>query len=289
MKKKDKIAFLVQNKEDHISQKKAKTKEADGVLYYKLNDTIIDTVSKADISQIDLTNTNALNVKAIINTTNIMDTHDDVHIPGIWTKSIQEAKNILHLQEHDNSFRSIIASGQDLNVYAKYYDWRDLGYDYDGQTQALEFDSNVKKSRNEFMFNQYANNYVTNHSVGMQYVKIFLAVDDPDFPNEHEVWNRYIDMIVNKELPIEKGYFYAVTEAKIIEGSAVPIGSNHVTPTRSVTPKLTQLELELQEQKEILNRILNKINGDKPSEPGTSTQNDDTYIDLLKQINYKLK
>jgi len=286
--KKELFDFLVENKNILIAQKKeAEMKRADGILRYKLNDSI---VNKSDISQIDLTNTNALNVKAIINTTNIIDSHDDVHIPGLWTKSLQENKNIMHLQEHDMSFKSIIASHGDLKAYTKYYNWTDLGYDYNGQTQALEFESNVKKSRNEYMFKQYANNYVTNHSVGMRYVKIFLAVNDPEYPEENEVWDRYINSIVNADVAIEKGYFYAVTEAKVIEGSAVPIGSNHITPTRSVTPKIEQLETELELQVKELKKILNILK-EPQQEPETSTQISSTQkeIEFLKNVINKLK
>jgi hypothetical protein len=42
-------------------------------------------------------------------------------------------------------------------------------------------------------------------------------------------------MIANKSAADEKGYFWAVTEAKLIEISAVVIGSNRITPTQSVT------------------------------------------------------
>jgi len=280
--KKELFNFLIENKDILIAQKKAEMKRADGILYYKLNDAIVD---KSDISQIDLTNTNALNVKAIINTTNIMDSHDDVHIPGLWTKSLQENKNIMHLQEHDMSFKSIIASNEDLVAYTKYYNWTDLGYDYKGQTQALEFESNVKKSRNEYMFKQYANNYVKNHSVGMRYIKIFLAVNDAEYPDENEVWNRYINSIVNAELAIEKGYYFAVTEAGVIEGSAVPLGSNHVTPTRSVTPKINQLQTELETQVSELKKIINILK-EPQQEPGMSTQISSTQkeIDFLKNV-----
>jgi hypothetical protein len=277
--KKEMFKELVANKKILIAQKKAEMKRADGIMHYKVNDKL---ATKADISQIDLTNTNALNVKAIINTTNIMDSHDDVHIPGLWTKSLQENKNIMHLQEHNMSFKNIISSNEDLHAYTKFYNWTDLGYDFQGQTQALEFDSNVKKTRNQYMFEQYANNYVTNHSVGMRYVKIFLAVNDPDYPEEFEVWERYINSVVNADLANEKGYFYAVTEAKIIEGSAVPLGSNNITPTRSVTPKEeTELEKQIKELKEIINNIK-----EPQKEPVTSTQIDSTQkgIDFLENV-----
>jgi len=140
------------------------------------------------------------------------------------------------------------------------------------------------------MFRQYANNYVTNHSVGMRYVKIFLAVNDAEYIEENEVWNRYINSIVNAEIAIEKGYFYAVTEAKVIEGSAVPVGSNHITPTRSVTPKIEQLETELESQVRELKKIINILK-EPQKEPETSTQISSTQreIDFLKNVINNLK
>ena len=39
------------------------------------------------------------------------------------------------------------------------------------------------------------------------------------------------DVIKSKEIAEAQGYFWVVKEAKVIEGSAVPIGSNQFTPT----------------------------------------------------------
>jgi hypothetical protein len=273
--KKEMLSEIVKNKDILIAQKKATIKHTDGIDLFYVNGKLIN---KADISQIDINNTNAINVKAVINTTNIMDSHDDVHIPGLWTKTLQENRNIMHLQEHIMAFDKIISSGDDLEAYTTFYNWRDLGLEANGETQALEFNSNVKKNRNKFMFEQYVNNYVTNHSVGMRYIKLFLAVNDSDFKEEFETWSRYINSVINREMAEEKGYFYAVTEAKLIEGSAVVIGSNHITPTRSVTPKNEDVVL--------LNDILQSLN--KPlREPEESTQEINT-IDLLKGLSINI-
>ena len=86
------------------------------------------------------------------------------------------------------------------------------------------------------MFQQYSEGFVNNHSVGMQYVKIALAINDEDYPEEKETWNKYINKVANQETAIEKGYFWAVTEAKLIEGSAVVLGSNPITPTLNIEP-----------------------------------------------------
>ena len=115
--------------------------------------------------------------------------------------------------------------------------WRDMGYNMDGQTEALVFDAIIDKKRNPFMFEQYKNGYVLNHSVGMRYVKLFLAIDDtrPEYAAEKQTWDKYYPVVANKETVDENSYFWAVTEAKLVEGSAVPMGSNFVTPTLEIT------------------------------------------------------
>jgi len=81
------------------------------------------------------------------------------------------------------------------------------------------------------MFDQYKDGNVKNHSVGMRYVDLQLAINDPDYKEEFANWNKYIDDIVNREEAEAQGFFWPVKEAKVIEGSAVPLGSNWVTPT----------------------------------------------------------
>lgn len=215
---------LVENKETLIAQKKAETKHADGV---SLSAPIMKSEAFKSSGE------DVLLVTAVINTTNWIDSHKDVHMPGIWTKSIQENKNILHVQEHkSNEFAKIISKGEDLKVFTRNYNWKDLGVDVNGTTQALVFESKVRKSSNPEMFERYKNGEVDNHSVGMRYVKILLAVDDENYPQEKEIYDTYYSEIANKD-EIDS-YFWVVKEAKIIEGSAVPLGSNVMTPTLQV-------------------------------------------------------
>ena len=168
--------------------------------------------------------------KAIAVEGNVMDSHSDVHLKGIWNKSLKEQKNLYLLQEHQMKFDKIISD--EVKASVDVMSFRDLGSNLQGTTEALIFDVGLDK-RNAFMFGQYAKGYVKNHSVGMRYVKIDMAVnsDDKWATEEKEVWDKHIDEIANKEQAEELGYFFAVSEAKIIEGSAVPIGSNTITPT----------------------------------------------------------
>jgi len=59
--------------------------------------------------------------------------------------------------------------------------------------------------------------------------------DEKYYKEEKEFWDKYYPMMANKERADEKGYFFAVLEAELIEISAVVKGSNVVTPTVSVT------------------------------------------------------
>jgi len=224
--KKELFKFLIENEKSLIAQKKATMKKADG---FAFNGDVLAPVNKAN-NPIENA-PDVLKVEAIINTTNVIDSHKDVHLPGLWDKSLKENKNIMHLQEHKMNFTSIIADGKDLTAKAETVSWKELGFDFEGETQALVFESNVSRKRNKYMHEQYAEGHVKNHSVGMQYVKLALAINDEDEGSYYEVWTKYIDQIANKEAAIDAGYFWAVKEAKVIEGSAVPIGSNQFTPT----------------------------------------------------------
>ena len=231
--KKELFKFMVENKDKLIAQKKAVKKEVDCGVIVKPT-LVFDpklTANKAEGDTVDPINMNSLKVVVVINTTNFLDSHMDVHLPGIWNKSLQDNKMIMHVQEHDMAFDKIIADGDELKAYAKRFKWPELGYSYKGETEALIFESEILRKRNEYMLNQYANGWVRNHSVGMYYVKLDMAINDEDEPNEFEAWNKYYPQIVNPEVADQRGYFWYVLEAKCIEGSAVPLGSNTATPT----------------------------------------------------------
>ncbi len=226
--KKDFYKWLVANKDSLIAQKKAITKEADAIIF-----KIVDkdgNVTKENTPFIP--DTDEFTVKVVINTTNLMDSHLDVHIPGLWTKSLKENKILMHIQEHISKFDHIISDGENLNAITEKFSWVQLGFPFlEGNTEALIFESLVKKERNEFMFNQYAKGYVKNHSVGMRYVQIVMCINDKAFGAEFEAWEKYFPMAANKETAEDMGFFWAVKEAKVVEGSAVVLGSNFATPT----------------------------------------------------------
>lgn len=227
------IDYLVSNKSALIAQKKSATKEADAVSC--VVDLLIDkegsTVKAEGLATIPADATQ-IKVRSIINTTKLFDSHGDVHFDQLWNKSLKEQKDFYLVKQHDFNFEGIISDN--VKAFTKQMAWYELGINFEGKTQALVFDSIIDKAESPFMFEKYRTGKVKQHSVGMQYVKMELAVNDDRYEKEFAVWEKYFDEIANKEEVLQAGYFWAITEAKIIEGSAVVKGSNWATPTQSI-------------------------------------------------------
>lgn len=222
---------LIEFKPQLTSLKKSITKFTDGVEFGLLHD-ITDKMEavKANEPVLDA-NVTEVKVKVVMNTTNLLDSHGDVHIKDIWKRTLSHSSTKLHLQEHKRQFDAVISN--DAKAYTKTASWKSLGYEFEGNTQALIFESLVKQSRNPMMFEQYKNGWVNNHSVGMQYVDLDICINSEErWASEYkDNWEKYISDIANKEDAEAIGYFWAVKEAKLIEGSAVLFGSNWATPT----------------------------------------------------------
>lgn len=257
---------LIENKKELVSIKKSSTKNADAVSFGYLNTSIEIDTNKEDV-QSQMQNPESLNVKVVINTTNFLDSHGDVHVNGIWNKSVKDNVSFLHLQEHEREFDKVITDS--AKGYVQSMTWKKLGLPYDGKTEALIFESTIDKKRNEFMLNQYANGWVKNHSVGMRYVQLELAINtEAEYDKEYKaLWDEFYPIIANKENADERGYFWVVKEAKIIEGSAVVMGSNSATPTlenkEEIEPSKDTLDTEpsidTQKEQQLLKELLNKF------------------------------
>ena len=222
---------LVLNKKTLIAAKKAVIKHADAISY---NGNFQEKTEAIKAGNTDLRDVNTITVKAVSNAVNYFDSHGDVSMPGSWNRTAKNTKDGLHLQEHQMQFDKIISDEVKFSV--EKISWRDLGFDYEGETEVLMMESKVHKEDNPYMFERYIKGKVKNHSSGLRYVNIGLAINSEEkwAREEKEIWDKYIDQIVNKEEVEEAGYFWTVFEQKIIENSAVPKGSNPATPTISV-------------------------------------------------------
>lgn len=229
---KDLLDFIVTNQDDIIYSKKSAFKKSDVFSSFPVFPMKTFQVKEQENNN---DNTDSLKATLIINTTKLVDSYRDIHIDGIWDKSLSENTHIKHLQEHKMAFDKIISDKDDLSVYTKNYTWKELGYDADGETQGLTFECNIRKNRNEYMFKQYFENNVDQHSVGMYYMEIKTCINDSDYGIEYENWKKYATQAANKEALDQAKYVWAVLEAKCIEGSAVPLGANFVTPTYSTS------------------------------------------------------
>jgi hypothetical protein len=232
LKGKELFKFLIENKHLLITQKKSAVKQSDSVTCKNLYVNSKGEITKAAPKSTD---TGKIQVVSVINTTNLMDSHDDVHIPGIWNRNLKNNKQLYLTEEHDLSFRGVISD--DVKAAVQAMTWKSLGADYSGKTEALVFTSIIEADRNKFMYDLYKAGRVPNHSVGMQYVNLLLAINDEDFKEEFANWNEYIDQVANKDDAEENGFFWPVLEAKVVEGAAVIKGSNWVTPTLEVDAK----------------------------------------------------
>lgn len=226
---------LIANKKMILAAKKAAIKYADALPYHHTvaneNNEVVKASSIPNIGDVS-----AIKVAAVSNACNYFDSHGDVSIPGSWNRTAKNTKDGLHLQEHQMRFDKLISDNVTFAVESK--TWEDLGYNYQGNTDCLVMYSQVEKDTNPFMFERYVKGKVKNHSAGLRYVNIEMAVNNnAEWAKEEKaIWDKYYDQIINKEDVDQAGFFYPVLEQKIIENSAVLKGSNPATPTISVEP-----------------------------------------------------
>ncbi len=228
----DLFRWLVSNKSMLIDAKKSATKFADVVELQPTwaKDEVPTTKGKYLFE--DNLDKGILKRTIVANTYLWMDSHDDVHLENTFTNSIAQKVNrpAPHLLDHQFSMLSKI--GKALNYTEREVSWRELGQGKTGKTIALMLETEIMKAYNERIFNEYLDGQVDQHSVSMRYIKITLGVNNAeDYPNEYKVYQDNISKIGNRQYVESKGYFWAVSEAALIETSAVLAGSNELTPT----------------------------------------------------------
>jgi len=256
---KDYIKHLVEHKAEVIELKKAQIKHTEGGLsILKQKDDISIQKGNKVSKNVYSNGEDTLQRTIIGNTYNWLDSHGDIHVKGCFAKSIKERQDkIFHLADHE--FKITAKVGQPLKIYEDEVSWKELGINRDGDTTALFMDSEIRKSMNAQIFEEYKSDAIDQHSVGMVYVKMDLAVNDEEYPEEYKVWNDIISFVANKEDAEELGYAWIVREAKLVEISCVLAGSNILTPTLSqeiknintegvevITPEQKEVEQSLQ-------------------------------------------
>ena len=237
--------WLKENKNLVIRQKKLATKESDGIYIDIPKDEYVKPDSNKEIGVVAVM-PSSIELKTVINSTNLIDGHLDLHLPKGWNRTVKhQSKNGLHLKEHKMTFENTLADGaNEVKVYVTNMSWKDLGYDFEGNTDLLMHKLILKHyeepkphqiTKSE-MYYRYMEGEVKNHSVGMGYGEVLFCVNSEDryWREEKANFDEFITFAVNPDAAIEEGYFWAVKEMKYFEGSAVPRGSNWLTPTLSI-------------------------------------------------------
>lgn len=236
--------FLKANKEALIAEKKSILKHTDTFIctpeISRLKRKKDGSIVKADVADPDqdddatmIPDDDSVHVTVVANTANWCDSQMDVLIPDCWKNTLKQRKGLfVHLHDHIQQIEAKV--GEVAKVYSKDMSLRDLGLDQNGSTQVLIFETDVMRSYNEKIFNQYKLGKINQHSIGLQYVKISLCINDEDSEKEYDFWNKYYPQVINKEVVDLRGYFWVVSEIKLLENSCVLFGSNELTPTLDV-------------------------------------------------------
>ena len=69
----------------------------------------------------------------IINSTNVMDSHSDVHLDSIWNKSAKEQNGkTFYVVDHDLSVNGLAVHKSDVEIQLHKTTFKEIGYDLDG-------------------------------------------------------------------------------------------------------------------------------------------------------------
>lgn len=262
---KDKAMFdyLVKNKKELIRKKKLMPIKSQPLfstseMILPLKDGMDVKAAKGDES-ID---TGKLLVEVVGNAAWFCDYGMDVLVDTGYDKSIKEQGALIpHIKNHNHEADAHVGDVQE--VYRKGVSLSRLGLaGKTGSAQCMCWKTIIRKDYDEKIYMMYKAGKINQHSICLQYLSIGLCINDKDYLPEFELWGKYYDKIINKEVVDEKSFFWIVPEFKVFENSCVLFGMNMLTPTLSA------------EEKELIDTI----------EPPAETM---TQEPLKKKLNFK--
>lgn len=268
--KKELFQHLVDNKKSLIAQKKSLPIWSEPVSFPVIKvdgegkvGYGVSVKSNAPVTE----NVDVLRVKVVANTANWIDSHKDMILPGAANKSITERKGIIpFLHDHEHKLDAEIADV--IDIYPQQMSLRELGLKMGGTTESIIFIGDVRREYNEKVFEKYKAGRIKQHSIGLQYISLDLAVNDEDWGKEKDFWDKYYPQVINKDVADQDGYFWVINEYRLIENSAVLFGSNVLTPTldnnmKDIGPVATTQDKEpsVRDTRKLdaLNKLLNKL------------------------------
>lgn len=221
---------LKDNKHEIISVKRASIQKS-------CNKGIGVSAKSIDVSKLGATTKGILTDDTYyyiaVNTTKVLDSHSDLHVDGIWNKTVkeQQGKNYL-VTDHKMELANVVAKKDDIEMLIANIPFNSIGKAYEGNTQAL-----IYKVLKTDIIHDLAKEWLKSGddieaSVRMQYVNIELAMNSTakEDKEEFKAFNDNVDSIANKSDFESIDYFWIVKEAKNIgESSLVLRGSNGAT------------------------------------------------------------
>ena len=250
--RKDLFAHLRKEAGKIIAQKKALPTISDNLEFGYAIKEAVKPFGKKDMQAPENNPEGELPVTVIANVAGWCDSQMDVMIKDNWKKSINDVgasgqKLIYHLKDHGTFYQYTLDSiiGKDCTIYSKDIDLSIFNFTSDiKKAQALIMDSTVCADYDQKAYNLYEDGEVKQHSIGLQYVKIYLCMnsEEPEDTQYKENWDKYYPQVINKDRVDSKGYFWAVLESRILEVSAVLFGANELTPLLSTNGKDTSFQ-----------------------------------------------
>ena len=232
------LQHLHSNKSDFIKAKKVGLKFADPVCYGVAGDgkaglfmqkaKAIDMVAPTDEDP-------NLRVTVVANMSGWMDSQDDVLLRGCYDKTLRDkGNNFYFLRDHRYSIEAIIAKTE--KVYTRDFSPMELGITTTATVnpQGLIFVGLLTEDMSDKVYYMYKEGLINQHSIGLRYIRIDLAINDPDFTSEFKTWTQFKGQVLNIGEAEAQGFFWAVQEIELLENSAVLFGANILTPTLAV-------------------------------------------------------
>ena len=214
-----------------VDQKKGKVYES-----YKKGQSI--NMKAIDVSKFDIEQQKALKLDdnyyyVAFNSTRILDSHDDVHIDGIWKKTIQEKqfKNYV-VTDHELEVLNTVVRKEYVEIFTAKVPFSVLGKSYQGNTEVLIYKFPKDKVMMPIIKEWLDSGDELQGSVRMKYIKFLFCLDsnNPEDAEFKANYDKYIDYIANKDDFEYIPYFFAILEASNEkESSFVLYGSNQVT------------------------------------------------------------
>jgi len=247
--KKELFKALAENESFIIAQKKLETKSIDKGAVVCSNQNSIKKAFESETNK-------ALKFDEdyyyfVVNSANILDSHNDMHVDGNWNKTVKEQQGKVYLVfDHKLERKEIIAMPNNIELLTAKIPFSLLGKNYEGESYSLIY----KVAKNKIIDKQakewLENDYNLQASVRMQYVKIETAfnTNDAEYSKQKAVFDTYYNQIANKDEHKEIDYFFVVKEAKnVMESSLVLFGSNSATgriDNKEQAIDVTQIEVK---------------------------------------------